>query len=255
MARVFLGLGSNLGERKKNLREALQMTSTFSDILSISSTYETEPIGIEDQPDFLNCVVEVKTELPPGKLLLQLKAVEDQMGFGTDREQLKKVLTDISGATQGEVICYSPSYFKNENFYRASKVRGDRKVTHTGKNIEIKPATMKSDFKSSYTSPMIGNDFNDKTNSFESDTELDMEADWEVLPPVESKSFSSSSVQSDFSSLFESEKEKPKLEIDLSKYESVLETESQGVKSPIMGIGMIMALAGGLFVVAKGLRE
>jgi len=184
-----------------------------------------------------------------------LKAVEDQMGFGTDREQLKKVLTDISGATQGEVICYSPSYFKNENFYRASKVRGDRKVTHTGKNIEIKPATMQTDFKSSYASPMIGNDFNDNSNSFESDTELDMKADWEVLPPVESKSFSSSSVQSDFSSLFESEKEKPKLEIDLSKYESVLETESEGVKSPIMGIGMIMALAGGLFVVAKGLRE
>ena len=182
-----------------------------------------------------------------------LKAVEDQMGFGTDREQLKKILTDISGATQGEVICYSPSYFKNENFYRASKVRGDRKVTHTGKNIEIKPATMNTEFKSSYSSPMVKNDF----TSFEMNNDDNEEDnnDWEIMPPVESTSFSASSVKSDFSSFYNSDYEKPKLEIDLSKYESDFKSESNGVKSPLMGISMIMALAGGLFVVVKGLRE
>ena len=70
-----------------------------------------------------------------------LKAVEDQMGFGTDKSQVKKVLGGISAAQQGEVVCYSPTYYRDEGFFRASKIRDDRKVTHTGKNIEMKPAT------------------------------------------------------------------------------------------------------------------
>tara|TARA_Y100000996_G_scaffold354473_1_gene294669 strand:+ start:106 stop:705 length:600 start_codon:yes stop_codon:yes gene_type:complete len=74
-----------------------------------------------------------------------LKAVEDQMGFGTDKSEVKKVLGGISAAQQGEVVCYSPSYFRDENFFRASKIRDDRKVTHTGNNIEMKPATYSSE--------------------------------------------------------------------------------------------------------------
>lgn len=80
MARVFLGLGSNLGDREENLREAVQMISTFTEIVRISSSYETEPVGNEEQPDFLNCALEIKTALPPGKLLAELKAVEDELG-------------------------------------------------------------------------------------------------------------------------------------------------------------------------------
>ena len=51
-----------------------------------------------------------------------LKAVEDQMGFGTDKGEVKKVLGGISAAQQGEVVCYSPSYFRDEGFFRASKM-------------------------------------------------------------------------------------------------------------------------------------
>ncbi|MEQ9619366.1 MAG: 2-amino-4-hydroxy-6-hydroxymethyldihydropteridine diphosphokinase [Deltaproteobacteria bacterium] len=80
MARVFLGLGSNLGNRKENLREAVQMMSAFTEIVMVSSAYETEPVGNEEQPDFLNCAVEIKTSLPPRKLLAELKAVEDKLG-------------------------------------------------------------------------------------------------------------------------------------------------------------------------------
>ena len=80
MARVFLGLGSNLGDRNENLREAVQMMSTFTEIVMVSSTYETEPVGNEEQPDFLNCALEIKTALPPGKLLAELKTVEDKLG-------------------------------------------------------------------------------------------------------------------------------------------------------------------------------
>ena len=74
-----------------------------------------------------------------------LKAVEDQMGFGTDKSEVKKVLGGISAAQQGEVVCYSPSYFRDEGFFRASKIRDDRKVNHTGNNIEMKPATYASE--------------------------------------------------------------------------------------------------------------
>jgi len=173
-----------------------------------------------------------------------LKAIEDQLGFGADREQLKKVLVDISGAAQGEVIVYSPSYFKNENFYRATKIRGDRKVTHTGKNIEMKPATMASEFKSDFNKPMVAHETDWK--SFE---EPKKENEFPA-PPVSFSSLSDS-IQEDFGSYLEAEK--PSFEIDMAQYET--EEVKNGVKSPVMGVGMIAALAGGLFVVLKGLRE
>ena len=175
-----------------------------------------------------------------------LKAIEDQMGFGTDREKLKKVLTDISAASQGEVVCYSPSYFRNEDFYRATKIKGDRKVNHTGKNIEMKPATMKADFSTPSDSfSMVDKDYDYEGN------EEEEEQDWEVMPPSSPVSFSDS-VKSDFASFYE---EKPSIEIDMSRYEADFASESTGVKSPVMGVGMIAVLAGGLFIVMKGLRE
>lgn len=172
-----------------------------------------------------------------------LKAVEDQMGFGTDREQLKKVLTDISAAAQGEVICYSPSYFRNEDFYRATKIKGERKVTHTGKNIEMKPATMKSETYSRSAPRMVDFDFDER--------EEEKPQDWEVLPP--SRPSFTDSVKSDFASFYE--ERKPVVEIDMSRYESESESRSNGVRSPVMGIGMIAALAGGLYIVVKGFQE
>lgn len=80
MARVFLGLGSNLGDRKKNLREAIQIISSFTEIVKVSSCYETEPVGNEEQPEFLNCALEIKTELQPLELLDELEGVEGRMG-------------------------------------------------------------------------------------------------------------------------------------------------------------------------------
>jgi len=173
-----------------------------------------------------------------------LKAIEDQMGFGTDREKLKKVLTDISAASQGEVVCYSPSYFRNEDFYRATKIRGDRKVNHTGKNIEMKPATHTTTASSQSVSPMV-----ETHEEFYQAERKEEREEWDVLPPVPSFA---DSVKSDFASFYE---EKPTIEIDMSKYESEFESEGTGVKSPVMGVGMIAALAGGLFIVIKGLKE
>ena len=79
---AYLGLGSNLGDRKKYIQEALyRLGGQELAITCISSLYESAPLGaIKDQPLFFNIVVEVKTALKPMKLLRHCLSVEDQMG-------------------------------------------------------------------------------------------------------------------------------------------------------------------------------
>ena len=60
---AFLGLGSNLGNREKNIQDALKILSSVEGVklLRISSIYETVPFGKTDQPDFLNAVTKIDT--------------------------------------------------------------------------------------------------------------------------------------------------------------------------------------------------
>lgn len=82
MTRVYIGLGSNLGNPEENLREALKMLDRGTEIkvTAVSSLYLTEPVGFEDQPWFYNCVAELETELPPEKLLDILQSIENDLG-------------------------------------------------------------------------------------------------------------------------------------------------------------------------------
>jgi 2-amino-4-hydroxy-6-hydroxymethyldihydropteridine diphosphokinase len=66
MAQVFLGLGSNLGNRLKYLQEAV---SAIPDLVAVSGLYETEPVGGPEQGSFLNIVVELSTDIPSRGLL------------------------------------------------------------------------------------------------------------------------------------------------------------------------------------------
>lgn len=77
---VFLGMGSNLGDREANLRRALELLSKHMDLEKVSSLYETEPWGHADQPFFLNCVCQGVTGLQPKDLLKSAKAVESALG-------------------------------------------------------------------------------------------------------------------------------------------------------------------------------
>ncbi|HOQ39981.1 MAG TPA: 2-amino-4-hydroxy-6-hydroxymethyldihydropteridine diphosphokinase, partial [Fervidobacterium sp.] len=63
-----------------NIKMALEMIEGFAQILNVSNIYETKPYGKTDQPDFLNCVVEIDTTLDPQMLLDRLLAVENEMG-------------------------------------------------------------------------------------------------------------------------------------------------------------------------------
>ncbi|MBS3813650.1 2-amino-4-hydroxy-6-hydroxymethyldihydropteridine diphosphokinase [Candidatus Bipolaricaulota bacterium] len=81
MVRAFVGLGSNLGDRKANIANSLQLLSRAEGIHLIdrSSNYETEPIG-PTQPWFINSAIEIQTSLSPEDLLDGCKEVEKRIG-------------------------------------------------------------------------------------------------------------------------------------------------------------------------------
>jgi 2-amino-4-hydroxy-6-hydroxymethyldihydropteridine diphosphokinase len=77
---VYLGLGSNLGNRQENLDQALKLLSQRMQVGKVSSIYDTEPVGNTSQPRFLNLVCEVRTRLTPEGLLTMVKGLESKMG-------------------------------------------------------------------------------------------------------------------------------------------------------------------------------
>lgn len=78
----YLGLGSNVGDRRANLQAATDALPGHGvRVLASSSTYDTDPVGdILDQPSFLNACLRVETDLAPEELLAACKAVERELG-------------------------------------------------------------------------------------------------------------------------------------------------------------------------------
>ncbi|HWF92133.1 MAG TPA: 2-amino-4-hydroxy-6-hydroxymethyldihydropteridine diphosphokinase [Terriglobales bacterium] len=77
---VYLSLGSNLGNPKKQLRDAIQSLSSLGQVTNVSSFYETEPVEQIAQPWFINCAVELKTGKMPRQLLAAILKLEKAMG-------------------------------------------------------------------------------------------------------------------------------------------------------------------------------
>ena len=82
MSTAYLGLGSNLGDRRQFLVDAVRGLCSASSICveKVSSVYETTPVGVVDQPDFLNLVVQVTTELSARDLLARCLQIETNLG-------------------------------------------------------------------------------------------------------------------------------------------------------------------------------
>lgn len=80
MEQVFLGLGANLGDRMGNLDAAIVGLGAFCHVLDRSRLYETAPVGVTDQPTFLNMAVKIETDLDPAGLLIALKDLEKSLG-------------------------------------------------------------------------------------------------------------------------------------------------------------------------------
>ena len=77
---VYLALGSNLGNRLANLKQAVAAFSPQMEVKAKSHVYETPPWGYEDQPRFLNQVIKVKTYLEPEPLVKHIKRLEVALG-------------------------------------------------------------------------------------------------------------------------------------------------------------------------------
>lgn len=77
---IYLSLGTNLGDRRENLRLAHAALPPLIQVVTSSSIYQTDPWGFPDQPAFLNQVVQVQTRLPPPALLVTLKELEKVLG-------------------------------------------------------------------------------------------------------------------------------------------------------------------------------
>jgi 2-amino-4-hydroxy-6-hydroxymethyldihydropteridine diphosphokinase len=82
MARAFVGLGSNLGDPEELIASAVELLAGEEgiEVLAVSSLRETDPVGFEDQPRFLNGAAELATDLAPRKLLERLLAIERRLG-------------------------------------------------------------------------------------------------------------------------------------------------------------------------------
>ena len=82
MARAYVGLGANLGEREATLRRAVALLAAEDgiEVVAASDLRETDPVGVEDQPRFLNGAAAIETTLAPGELLGVLLRVERALG-------------------------------------------------------------------------------------------------------------------------------------------------------------------------------
>jgi 2-amino-4-hydroxy-6-hydroxymethyldihydropteridine diphosphokinase len=82
MARAYVGLGANIGPREATLLRAVDLIAVVPgvEVLELSSFRETEPVGVTDQPEFLNGALALETTLSPRELLDALLAVERELG-------------------------------------------------------------------------------------------------------------------------------------------------------------------------------
>ena len=78
--RAVVALGSNIGEPRENLNLAIALLREATEVVAVSSYYQTKPVGYLDQPDFLNAVCLIESELPAMDLLKMLHGIEKTMG-------------------------------------------------------------------------------------------------------------------------------------------------------------------------------
>lgn len=105
--RVLLGLGSNVGERLRNLQAAVNLLDLRAGtVVRIASVYETAPVYVERQPPFLNTVVELETQLTPERLLEAVKEVEKEVGrISRERFGPREIDIDLLLINDGTCVC------------------------------------------------------------------------------------------------------------------------------------------------------
>jgi len=109
MKTVFLGIGTNLGEREENLRKAITLIGEHIGIITrVSSVYETEPWGFKSETTFLNIVVMAETKLTPSGLLGRILMIEAMMGRLREGKGYKSRVIDI------DILFFGNRIFENK---------------------------------------------------------------------------------------------------------------------------------------------
>jgi len=107
---AYIALGSNLGDREGTLRSAVDALRQLGSVDAISSFYETAPVGLVEQPDFLNAVIALRTALPPQELMAALLRIEQQHGRDRSVSVPKGPRTlDLDLLSYGDVVMETPT--------------------------------------------------------------------------------------------------------------------------------------------------
>jgi 2-amino-4-hydroxy-6-hydroxymethyldihydropteridine diphosphokinase len=104
---AYLSLGSNVGDRSEQLRDAQARLSAAGRLVAVSSLYETEPVEFTEQPWFLNCVLELETEKTPQELMAMILGIEQEMGRRRVRKKGPRTI-DIDILLVGDAVIDSP---------------------------------------------------------------------------------------------------------------------------------------------------
>ena len=140
--RVAIALGSNLGDRERYLREAVEALREFLSNLGASSFHDTAPVGVGDQPRFLNAAVVGETSLDPRALLTRLLEIENR--FGRERPHPGAARTlDLDLILYGDQVVEEPGLvvphprFRGRAFVLAplAEIAADWRDPVTGKTV------------------------------------------------------------------------------------------------------------------------
>jgi 2-amino-4-hydroxy-6-hydroxymethyldihydropteridine diphosphokinase len=104
---AYLSLGSNVGDREQNLRDAIVRLGMAGRVVSVSSFYETAPVEFTQQAWFLNCALALETALDPEQLMRTILQIEAKMGRQRTREKGPRTI-DIDILLFGDVRVSSP---------------------------------------------------------------------------------------------------------------------------------------------------
>src|SRR5690348_9999164 len=104
---AYLSLGSNLGDRAAILKTSIRNLARLGNVRKVSSFYETEPMEVRHQPWFLNCVVELETNLMARNLLVGIQSIEAELGRHRDISKGPRTIDIDILLFDSEIICES----------------------------------------------------------------------------------------------------------------------------------------------------
>jgi 2-amino-4-hydroxy-6-hydroxymethyldihydropteridine diphosphokinase len=110
MPRAYVGLGANLGPRQETLEHAVELLAAADgvDVVAVSRFRDTEPVGVVDQPRFLNAAAAVETELGPRELLDLLLSIEAHLGRARDGTRWGPRTVDLDLLLYGDAVVDEP---------------------------------------------------------------------------------------------------------------------------------------------------